>query len=212
MKPHDTVMLSFFTGSEPTDSSSKCHNGKNCRAPAGPTTSFDPRGWRCAHAVSWVVVIFATVAMLLASDARAGTRVIYSFAGDEDGEYTDTDLVIDSAGNLYGSSVRGGAFGGGTVFQLAPSSNGWIHTVLYSFTGGADGGEPYKGVTLDAQGNLYGTAVTGGTGACEGGCGVAYKLTNSGGTWTQTVIHSFSGGDDGSGAGSRLTVDRSGNG
>src|SRR5207253_3494208 len=56
-----------------------------------------------------------------------------------------------------------------------------------------------------------GTAVTGGSGSCEGGCGVVYKLTNSGGTWTQTVIHAFTGGDDGSGAGARVTLDRSGN-
>ena len=161
--------------------------------------------------MSWVVAIFAVIALLVASSARAGTKVIYSFAGDEDGEYTDTDLVIDSAGNLYGTSVRGGAFGGGTVFQLAPSSAGWVHTVLYSFTGGADGGEPYKGVTLDAQGDIYGTAVTGGTGACEGGCGVAYKLAYSGGSWNQTVIHYFSGGNDGSGPGAGLTIDPNGN-
>jgi len=123
--------------------------------------------------------------------------VIYSFAGDDDGEYTDSDLVMDSAGNLYGTSVLGGDFGGGTVFELSPSGNSWTHTVLYSFTGGADGGEPYKGVTLDAQGNLYGTAVVGGTGGTcvESGCGVAYKLTTNGGTWTQSVIHNFKGRD-----------------
>ena len=57
--------------------------------------------------------------------------------------------------------------------------NGWVRRVLYSFTSGADGGEPYKGVTLDREGNLYGTAVSGGSGSCEGGCGVVYKLTNS---------------------------------
>ena len=148
----------------------------------------------------------------LSSAASAQTiNVIYSFAGDEDGEYTDTDLVIDSAGNLYGTSVLGGDFGSGTVFQLTPSGNTWIHTVLYSFTGGTDGGEPYKGVTLDAQGNIYGTTVTGGTGSCEGGCGVAYKLTNSGGSWSQTIIHYFSGGNDGSGPGAGLTIDDHGN-
>ena len=151
-------------------------------------------------------------AVVISSTASAATtNVIYSFAGDEDGEYADTDLAIDQAGNLYGTTVLGGDFGGGTVFQLMPTPNGWVHTVLYSFTGGADGGEPYKGVTLDAQGNLYGTAVTGGSGSCEGGCGVAYKLTYSGGTWTQTVIHAFTGGDDGSGPGARLTIDRHGN-
>jgi uncharacterized repeat protein (TIGR03803 family) len=120
-------------------------------------------------------------------------------------------LETDSAGNIYGTTVLGGDFGGGTVFQLSPTATGWVHTVLYSFTGGADGGEPYKGVTIDSEGNLYGTAVTGGSGSCEGGCGVAYKLTNSEGTWTQTVIHAFTGGDDGSGPGARLTVDRRGN-
>src|SRR5262249_38831779 len=98
-----------------------------------------------------------------------------------------------------------GDFSSGTVWRLSPSGNGWVHTVLYSFTGGADGGEPYKGVTLDASGNLYGTAVTGGSGGCEGGCGVVYKLTNTGGTWTQSVVHAFTGAD-GSGPGAGLTI------
>lgn len=147
------------------------------------------------------------VAVLAAAPAQAASvAVIYSFAGGQDGEYTDTDVVMDGAGNLYGTSVQGGAHASGTVWRLSPNGNSWTHTVLYSFTGGSDGGEPYKGVTLDAQGNLYGTAVTGGGGGCEGGCGVAYKLTNNGGTWTQTVIHQFTGGEDGAGPGARLTV------
>lgn len=141
----------------------------------------------------------------------ATTTVIYSFGGDEDGEYADTDLVRDASGNLYGTTVQGGAHGSGTVWQLHPNGDGtWTHSVLYSFTGGADGGEPYKGVTLDAAGNLYGTAVTGGGGVCEGGCGVAYKLTNNGGSWSQRVIHTFQGTDDGQGPGARLTVDGNG--
>ena len=90
---------------------------------------------------------------LLASTAWAAntTKLIYSFAGGADGEYTDTELVMDSAGNLYGTSVQGGTYASGTVFQVTP-----------------------EGVTLDAQGNLYGTAVTGGGGSCEGGCGVIF--------------------------------------
>ena len=145
-----------------------------------------------------MVAIFAAAALLAGPTRAAGqTQVIYSFAGDEDGEYADTDLVIDSAGNLYGTTVQGGDFSSGTVFQLAPSGTGWTHTVLYSFKGQADGGEPYKGVTLDAHGNLYGTAGVGGlyVGPCiDTGCGVVFKLTNSGGAWSQTVIHSFTGG------------------
>src|SRR5256714_2744511 len=149
------------------------------------------------------------IALSLVTASAATTKVIFSFEEDE-GEYADTDLETDSAGNIYGTTVLGGDFGGGTVFQLSRTPNGWVHTVLYSFTGGADGGEPYKGVTIDREGNLYGTAVTGGSGSCEGGCGGAYKLTNSGGTWTQTVIHAFTGAEDGSGPGARVTVDRAG--
>src|SRR5216110_1691529 len=156
------------------------------------------------------VAAAAVFAFSLATVTAATTDVIYSFEEDE-GEYADTDLETDSAGNIYGTTVLGGDFGSGTVFKLSPSPTGWEHTVLYSFTSGADGGEPYKGVTLDREGNLYGTAVTGGSGSCEGGCGVAYKLTNSGGTWNQTLIHAFTGGDDGSGPGARVTVDRNGN-
>jgi uncharacterized repeat protein (TIGR03803 family) len=144
--------------------------------------------------------------------ASATTKIIYNFTGGTDGEYLDTDLVMDSAGSIYGTSVQGGDFGSGTVFKLSPSSKGWIHTVLYSFTGGSDGGEPYKGVTLDTHGNLYGTTVTGGTSAgCEGGCGVVYKLTKSEGKWVQSVIYSFKGGDDGSGPGAGVTFDAKGN-
>jgi uncharacterized repeat protein (TIGR03803 family) len=147
--------------------------------------------------------------------AVGGEQVIYSFTGDADGEYPDTQLTIDSAGNLYGTTVQGGRYSSGTVFQLKHSASGWTHTVLYDFRGGADGGEPYKGVTLDAHGNLYGTAVVGGTftGPCiEQGCGVVYRLTNTGGRWSQTVIHSFTGtGGDGYGPGSPVALDRLGN-
>src|SRR6266581_9058392 len=151
----------------------------------------------------------AVFVLSLAAATATTTDVIFSCEEDE-GEYADTDLETDNAGNIYGTTVLGGDFGGGTVFQLSPTPTGWEHALLYSFTGGADGGEPYKGVTIDRRGNLYGTAVTGGSGGCEGGCGVVYKLTKSGGTWNQIVIYAFTGGDDGSGPGARVTVDRSG--
>src|SRR5262245_49030475 len=156
------------------------------------------------------VAPFFVIALSLVTAAATTTEVIFSFEEDE-GEYADTDLETDSAGNIYGTTVLGGDFGSGTVFQLTPTPNGWTHATLYSFTGGTDGGEPYKGVTLDHSGNLYGTAVTGGAGSCEGGCGVLYKLTKTRGVWTQRVVHAFTGGDDGSGPGSRVTVDPVGN-
>src|SRR5262245_7511136 len=96
---------------------------------------------------------------LLATGARAtDPRVVFSFDEGE-GSYPDTDLVLDAAGNLYGMTVQGGDFNGGTVFRLSPSATGWTHEVLHHFTGGEDGGQPYGGVTLDAEGNVYGTCV-----------------------------------------------------
>jgi uncharacterized repeat protein (TIGR03803 family) len=159
--------------------------------------------------------LLAMTAVAAAAGALVGAGgppdVIHSF-GDGDGEYPATDLVVDSTGTIYGTTTQGGGLNSGTVFALSPSGQGWDESVIYSFTSGPDGGQPYNGVTLDAQGNLYGTAVTGGTGqACEGGCGVVYKLTKSGGTWTQSVLYNFTGGNDGSGPGAGLTFDRKGN-
>ncbi len=160
------------------------------------------------------ILTFLAVLAVVVNVASAATKVLYSFGGGSDGEYTDTDLVIDNAGNLYGTSVQGGNFSSGTIFRLSPSINGWVHTVLYSFTGGADGGEPYKGATLDAQGNIYATAGVGGryVGPCsDTGCGTVFKLTRSGDTYIPRVIHSFTGGTDGFGPGSGVTVDQNGN-
>src|SRR5438477_110006 len=156
------------------------------------------------------IATIAVFVLYLAAATATTTDVIFSCEEDE-GEYADTDLETDSAGNIYGTTVLGGDFGSGTVFQLSPTTNGWVHTVLYSFTGGADGGEPYKGVTLDREGNLYGTAVTGGSGSCEGGCGVVYKLTPRGEQWDFRTIYSFKGQVDGSFPYGALLFDASGN-
>jgi uncharacterized repeat protein (TIGR03803 family) len=159
------------------------------------------------------IVVFVSVAMPMGAVGASGsTKVVYGFKGDEKGEYPATELVFDTAGNLFGTTVLGGEVGAGTVFELTRSDRGWGHAVLYSFAGGVDGGQPYGGVTVDPQGNLFGTAVIGGTGgACpEDGCGVVYQLTQSNGVWAETVIHDFAG-DDGYGPGAGLTLDPRGN-
>ena len=115
----------------------------------------------------------ATSLLITAAWAAIATKLSTALAATPMASTPILNSSRTAAGNLYGTSVQGGVFGGGTVFQVTPAG---VHTVLYDFTGGADGGEPYKGVTLDAQGNLYGTAVTGGGGSCEGGCGVVFKL------------------------------------
>ena len=74
--------------------------------------------------------------------AGAPGKILYSFAGGADGEYLDTELARDSAGNLYGTTVQGGAYASGTVFQVTPAG---IHTVLYSFTGGVTAENPTRG-------------------------------------------------------------------
>ena len=93
--------------------------------------------------------LLSVLALSLATATAATTHVISSFEEDE-GEYADTDLETDSAGNIYGTTVLGGDFGGGTVFQLSRTPNGWVHMVLYSFTGGADGGGQREGARAAA--------------------------------------------------------------
>src|SRR5438309_422059 len=115
-----------------------------------------------SHRFHLILVTSLTVLVLTPGVFAGVVKPFYSFAGGADGEYLDTELARDSAGNLYGTSVQGGLYGSGTVFQVTPAGE---HIVLYNFTGANDGGEPYKGVTLDASGNLYGTAVTGGSGS-----------------------------------------------
>ena len=87
---------------------------------------------------------------------------------------------MDPQGNLYGATVGAGAHGCGSVFKLTPNGSGWTETVLYSFTCGSDGEEPYGQIARDADGNLYGTTWVGGMtgGVCgTGGCGVVWEIT-----------------------------------
>jgi uncharacterized repeat protein (TIGR03803 family) len=139
--------------------------------------------------------------------------VLYRFAGGSDGFSPWGGLIFDGAGNLYGTTTQGGgstACGGGcgTVFKLTPNSDGsWTESVLYRFAGGSDGLFPYAGLVFDGTENLYGTTSGGGVGG-----GTVFKLTpNSKGSWTESVLHSFSGPDDGSAPHGGLTFDLAGN-
>jgi uncharacterized repeat protein (TIGR03803 family) len=118
-------------------------------------------------------------------------NVLYSFADKPDGAGPSAGLVRDPAGNVYGTTGGGGTYGFGTAFKLDKSGK---ETVLYSFTDGADGGSPQgDALALDAAGNLYGTTLFGGSSNCGSGCGVVFKVDETG---LETVLYSFQGGTD----------------
>jgi uncharacterized repeat protein (TIGR03803 family) len=134
--------------------------------------------------------------------------VLYSFTGGNDGRNPALgDLIFDQAGNLYGTTSDGGAYGYGTAFELVPSQGGWTEKILYSFTGGNDGSQPFAGLIFDNAGNLYGTTVYGGT----YGWGTVYELTPSGSHWKVNVLYAFQGENDGGYPFGGLIFDQSGN-
>jgi uncharacterized repeat protein (TIGR03803 family) len=146
------------------------------------------------------------------SNGRWREHVIHTFRG-ADGVQPESALVPDAKGNLYGTTVADGAFGFGTVFQLHPTGGGWSYRVLYDFRNGSFEGSLATKPVLDASGNLYGTMITGGSGNCfDTGCGLVYRLSPvSHGEWKFTVIHSFSGTNDGGYPLGDLILDSKGN-
>ncbi len=119
--------------------------------------------------------------------------VLYRFLGGSDGANPTGALVFDGAGNIYGMTAAGGAYGKGTVYQLSPTDSGWVETVLYSFGGSGDGANPAGSVILNQSGNLYGAANGGGS----HGCGTIFQLTPSAPGWLEKTIYDFTGADDG---------------
>ncbi len=119
--------------------------------------------------------------------------ILYSFSGI-DGATPGASVVLDSAGNLYGTTVLGGDFNAGIAFQLTPTTRGpWTETVLHSFGSGSDGYAPSE-LTLSATGEIYGITQFGGTASSgpDNG-GTVYSLTYANGAWTETLLYSFPG-------------------
>jgi len=136
-------------------------------------------------------------------DLHGTETVLYSFSGGADGDDPQSTLLLDGAGNLYGTTEYRGLFRNVTVFKIDSAGK---ESVLYSFSGGADGGAPsHGGVVADAEGNLYGTTDFGGDVGCS--CGVVYKLDTDG---NQHVLHTFTGGADGKYP-NAVTLDSAGN-
>ena len=129
---------------------------------------------------------------------------LHSFSGPTaDGDYPFPvgHIPFDANGSLYGVTGGGGTSQFGTVYQLTPQGSGWLETILYNFSGGADGRQPSAALVLDASGNLFGSTAFGGNlQLCGGGCGTIFELSppaQPGGTWTEQVLYTFQGGFDG---------------
>ena len=165
---------------------------------------------RVSHLVLPCILVLgvgALIAVTLASYSGAVAyqeMVLHSFCAQKnctDGDSPQAELIMDAAGNLYGTTTGGGAHEcgvyceGGTVFELIPNATktAWTETVLYSFCAQkncADGDEPRAGVIMDSAGNLYGTTHRGGA---DGNYGTVFELTpNATRTgWMETVLYSF---------------------
>jgi uncharacterized repeat protein (TIGR03803 family) len=120
--------------------------------------------------------------------------VLHAFNGN-DGAGPRGGVILDSAGNLYGTTSSGsGNYEFGTVFELTPGAQGqWTETTLYAFKPGSDGVYPSGDLVFDKAGNLYGTTQQGGS----IGLGTVLKLTDSSGSWKESILYNFSGGSDG---------------
>ena len=140
------------------------------------------RSSRMCHVLALAIPIF--MAMAVPNFARATTyteAILFQFNPDTYGSYPYGGLIRDSAGNLYGTTLGGGTYGAGVVFEI---SSAGVYTTLYNFTGGADGDRPYASLIRDSAGNLYGTTQLGG----DTQYGTVFKLEPSG---VESVLHSF---------------------
>jgi uncharacterized repeat protein (TIGR03803 family) len=194
------------TGGSWTDSILLSFNGTNGAAPHDALLMSGGNLYGTAQAGG--TYGFGTVFELTKSGSTWTPSVLYSFKGGLSDGATPlyTSLSMDTLGNLYGTTYKGGAYSADTVFELSPSGSSWIESALYSFGGLTDGQHPGSliiGTTPQTSGNLYGTTFTGGT----SGAGTLFELAPSG---SESILHDFTGGPDG-GSPKAVVMDSSGN-
>jgi len=154
-----------------------------------------------AGSVSPALLLIVVLGFVATQFSQAQTfSVLYNFGGAADGGDPYAGVIRDSNGNLYGTVGYGGTAYAGGVYKVDSLGN---ETMLYSFTGGADGNFPVSPLVRDNAGNLYGTTVQGGS----VGAGVVFKVDPSG---NETVLHNFTGGPDGVAPSGGLILDAAG--
>ncbi len=163
--------------------------------------------------------LFGVLTATMVASATGRETTLHAFQSNgRDGIFASASLILDSSGNLYGTTAGGGKYGKGTVFELMQGSDGeWTEKILHSFgESDTDGAQPYSTLVFDATGNLYGTTLGGGTSgsACGGsGCGTVFELKpGKNGGWTELILHNFSAtGNDGGSPLAGVIVDPVGN-
>jgi uncharacterized repeat protein (TIGR03803 family) len=169
------------------------------------------RGKRLFIGLRDILAIFA-LAVFVTGSAASQEQVLHSFGNGTDGQFPYAGLIMDGAGNLYGTTFQGGIYnapyGCGTVFELSPNGGGsWTEKLLRSFNCDADGSGPNANLLIDASGNLYGTTTYGG----PNNAGLVFELSpQADGGWTETVLHSFGNGTDGANPYAGLIFDNAG--
>jgi uncharacterized repeat protein (TIGR03803 family) len=133
--------------------------------------------------------------------------------GPSDGATPNAGVILDAAGDAFGTTTLGGSANLGSVFRFVPNPSGFTESLIYSFLGkkSSDGAHPYASLLIDSAGNLYGTTAGGGSAACSGGCGTVFKLTlGKNGKYTETVLHAFTATKDGHNPYAGLIADSTG--
>ncbi len=148
----------------------------------------------------------------LSPDGQGGwiETTIYEFQGGSDGSNPISGVILDVAGNLYGTTQGGGPNNGGTVFTLTHSAKGWTESILGNFSSETLGQAP-NGLVFDDAGNLYGTTYAGGTNCNNQGCGTVFELSPTDNGWAQTVLYNFNQQPDAAYPSSSLVFDHLGN-
>lgn len=157
---------------------------------------------------------------------RPGNGALFKLSRTESGlglsvldDLAPSPLIFDKNGNAYASLSSGGSsncgyYGCGSVIEFQKTATGWQQITLYEFSSFDDGNSP-GALVFDAEGNLYGVTLLGGTGTCTldqyAGCGTVFKLTPGGNGWQKTTLYNFTGGSDGEFPNGFLTIDSAGN-
>jgi len=168
------------------------------------TTSFGANGYGTVYRLQ-------ALASCRSGNCPWRETILYAFQNGSDGRDPGGDLMIDQQGNIYGTA-GGGAGGGscngtcGVVYKLTRSGQSWSYSVIYAFQGDDDGDGPGGGVVQDASGNLYGPTAGGG----RYRFGTVFKLTPSGGGWTESIIYNFANNGDGANPVGGLILDNAG--